>query len=72
MRSQQGPLQASIDERSEELTELVGMLAKALRRISCKAEVLQNEVLMPILEETHAGGIRCTHENAFLSFFHFS
>ena len=27
MRSQQGPLQASIDERSEEPTELVGMLA---------------------------------------------
>ncbi|MBO4732452.1 MAG: hypothetical protein J5597_06585 [Spirochaetaceae bacterium] len=27
---QQGSLQASIDERSEELTELVGMLARAL------------------------------------------
>ena len=31
VRSQQGPLQASIDERSEELTELVGMLARALQ-----------------------------------------
>ena len=31
VRSQQGPLQASIDERSEELAELVGMLAKALK-----------------------------------------
>ena len=29
LRSQQGPLQASIDERSEELAELVGMLARA-------------------------------------------
>ncbi len=31
VRSRQGPLQASIDERSEELAELVGMLARALR-----------------------------------------
>ena len=30
VRSQQGPLQASIDERSEELAELAGMLARAL------------------------------------------
>ena len=29
LRSQQGPLQASIDERSEELTELVGIVGES-------------------------------------------
>ena len=36
VRSQQGPLQASIEARSAELAELVGMLARALRKTFCQ------------------------------------